>query len=67
MTDFFEDEKKQGYINPELSREALLLYIEILSRGVFASSGLIANTNNSEKLTRDLISLFLYGLVGKKG
>ena len=66
MIDFFEDGKKQGYVNPELSPEAPLLYFEILRKGIFASSNLIANTESSEKLMRDLISLSLYGLVGKK-
>ena len=66
MIDFFEEGGKQGYVNPELSQEALLLYLEILRKGVFASSSLIAKTENSEKLMRDLISLSLYGLVGKK-
>lgn len=65
MIDFFEEGKKQGYINPELSLEAILLYLEVLRRGISASSGLIAKTENSEKLMRDLISLSLYGLVGK--
>ena len=65
MIDFFEEGKKQGYINPELSLEAILLYLEVLRKGIFASSGLIAKTENSEKLMRDLISLSLYGLVEK--
>ena len=65
MINFFEEGKKQGYINPELSLEVILLYLEVLRKGIFASSGLIAKTENSEKLMRDLISLSLYGLVGK--
>ena len=65
MIDFFEEGKKQGYINPELSLEAILFYLEVLRKGIFASSGLIAKTENSEKLMRDLISLSFYGLVGK--
>ena len=66
MLDFFEEGEKQGHVNPELSQEVLLLYLEILRKGVFASSDLIARAGNSEKLMRDLISLSLYGLVGKK-
>ena len=65
MINFFEEGKKQGYINPELSLEVILLYLEVLRKGIFASSGLIAKTENSEKLMRNLISLSLYGLVGK--
>lgn len=66
MVDFFEEGKRGGYINPELSQEAITVYLEIFRKGVFASSNLIENTKNSEKLMRDLISLSLYGLVGKR-
>jgi len=66
MIDFFEEGKKQGYVNLELSPEALLLYFEILRKGIFASSSLVASAENNEKLMRDLIALCLYGLIGKK-
>lgn len=63
--DLVEDGKKQGYINPERSQEALMLYLEILRRGVFASSDLLANLEPNVKLLRELNFLFIYGLVGK--
>jgi len=66
MIDFFKEVKKQGYVNPELSLEAILLYSEIIRKGIFASSSLIEKTENGEKLMCGLISLSLYGLVGKR-
>ena len=62
--DFFDEGKRQGYVSRELSQEAILSYYEILRRGIFASSSLV-NTEHNAKLMRELMSLFLYGLVGK--
>lgn len=62
--DFFEEGKRQGYVSQELSQEAILAYYEILRRGIFASSSLV-NAEHNVKLMRELMSLFLYGLVGK--
>ncbi len=63
--DFIEDGQRLGYINQELSHEAILSYFEILRKGIFASSGLLANTERNIKFVRDLISLIHYGLMGK--
>lgn len=64
MIDFFEEGKRQGYVNPELSREAILVYYEILRRGIFASSGLV-NIEHNVRLMHELMSVFVYGLVGE--
>jgi len=63
--DFIEEGQRLGYINQELSHEAILAYFEILRKGIFASSRLLANTVRDVKFVRDLISLIHYGLVGK--
>ena len=63
--DFLEEGKRQGYVNPGLSQEAILLYLEIFRRGVFASSSLLANIEPNVKLFRELNFLVLYGLMGK--
>jgi len=59
-----EEGKRQGYVSHELSQEAILAYYEILRRGIFATSSLV-NTEHNVKLMRELMSLFLYGLVGR--
>ena len=66
MVDFFREGQRQGYVDPELSQEAMLAYYEILRRGIFASSQLVDAEQNA-KLMNELMSLVLYGLVGKKG
>ena len=63
--DLVEDGKKNGYINPKRSQEALMLYLEILRRGVFASSDLLANLEPNVELLRELNFLFIHGMMGK--
>ena len=64
--DLFEKGRKEGYVNPELSQEALLLYLEILRNGVSANPDLLANIEPNLKFFRELNYLFLHGLVGKQ-
>jgi len=63
--DLFEEGKRLGYVDPELSMEAILVYLEILRKGVAASSALLAKLEPSVDLFRELNYLFLYGLAGK--
>ena len=65
LIDFFEEGRRQGYVNKELSEEAILVYYEIFRRGIYAKSGLVT-TEYSAKLMRELMSLFLNGLMGNK-
>ena len=62
--DFIEDGQKLGHINHELSHEAILAYFEILRKGMFGISGLLAKTAHNEQFVNDLISLIHYGLMG---
>ncbi len=63
--DFIGEGQRAGHVNKKLSREAILAYFEILRRGMFASSGRVANTARNAELARDLVSLIHYGLMGK--
>jgi AcrR family transcriptional regulator len=63
--DLIEEGKRQGYINQQQSEEAIVLYLDILRRGVFASPDLLANIKPDVDLYRELNHLFIYGLVGK--
>jgi hypothetical protein len=64
--DLLEEGKRQGYVNTALSQKALLLYLEILRKGISASLDLLADTEPDVEFYRELNYLFLYGLVGKK-
>jgi len=63
--DFIEEGQRAGHVNQELSPEVILAYFEILRKGMFASSELLANTVRNAESARDLVSLIHYGLMGK--
>ena len=65
MIDLFEDGKREGYVNTKLSREAFLLWIELLRRGISASSDLLADIKPDTEFYRELNYLFVHGLMGK--
>ena len=66
LIDFFEEGKRQRYINPALSQEAILVYTEIFRKGLMVTSALSADPEYNVKLLRELMSLYLYGLMGKR-
>jgi len=64
--DLIKEGKGQGFISTRQSEEAIILYLEILRRGVFSSPDLLANMEPDVELYRELNHLFIYGLVGKR-
>ena len=65
--DVIDAGKREGYINPQLSAETAMLYLEILRRGIFASSDLLEDLPPDADLYRELNYLFIYGLIGRRG
>jgi AcrR family transcriptional regulator len=59
---FIKEGKKQGYLNPDISDEAMEAYIEIFMQGVNANPELHAKTHHNRKLFHDLLLIMLYGL-----
>ncbi len=57
LLEFIEQGKREGYIDRELSDEAILKYYE--------SSKIIATVTNDKKMRSDLTKLFFYGFRGK--
>ena len=66
LAGFFREGKRLGYINPDVSEEATLLYFDILRKGFLAHPELFASPEHNAELVRDLASLYLYGLMGKR-
>lgn len=64
--ELLEEGKRGGYIKLELSEDLLLLYLELIRRGVFASPDLMAEIKPDLEIYRQLNYLFIYGLVGKR-
>jgi len=67
VIDFYEEGKRQGYINPELSTETIMRFSEITRRGMAAESSLSEDPEHNRKLLQELAPLFLYGILGKPG
>jgi AcrR family transcriptional regulator len=61
-----EEGKKEGFIDPGISVDMLLLYLEIIRQGVFADPKLLDRIKPELDLYRQLNLLFIYGLVGKR-
>jgi len=62
--DFLHEGKEQGYVDPGLSDEAILVYFEILRKGIYAGFNIPAKVERNPLLLRELMSLFAYGLNG---
>lgn len=66
IIDLVDEGRRLGYIDPEISGDAILYYFDIIRTGAFASSEMLAKIKVNAGLARDLNYLFLYGLVNKK-
>ncbi|MFC1846596.1 TetR/AcrR family transcriptional regulator [Chloroflexota bacterium] len=66
VIELVEEGKELGYINKEISQEAIAYYFEMIRAGAFASSEMLSKIKIDAKLARDLNNLFLFGLIEKK-
>ena len=67
VIDFYEEGKRQGYINPELSTETIMRFSEIMRKGMAAASSLSEDPEHNRKWLQELMPVFLYGILGKPG
>jgi len=65
ILNFYEDGKRQGYVNPELSTENIMSYMLIVRSGMAAESILSEDSEHNRRMIQELIPLFLYGIMGK--
>jgi AcrR family transcriptional regulator len=63
ISDFYQEGKRQGYINPKISQEAIMLYFDILRRGITDYAGIFTTPERNARLVREISSLYLYGLM----
>ena len=66
IRELVEEGKQLGYIDKELSQDAVWYYFEIIRKGSMADADLLGKIRIDEKLAHDLNHLFLYGLISKK-
>jgi AcrR family transcriptional regulator len=67
MVAFFDEGKRDGYINPEFSAEAINTYFEIFLQGWTGLRNLPKDPVQLSQLVRELFNLSLYGFMGKQG
>ena len=65
IVDFYEEGKRQGDINPDLSTDTIMRYFEMVRKGIAAESVLSEDPEYNRKWLQEMIPLFLYGILGK--
>jgi len=65
VINFYEEGKRQGYVNPELSTETIMRYSFIVRSGMAAESILSEDPEQNRKILQELTPLLLYGIMGK--
>jgi TetR/AcrR family transcriptional regulator, cholesterol catabolism regulator len=60
------DGKKQGYIDPALDDDAMLMYLDIMEAGLKAKMEFFKDIKNNIKLIQDLTNMMFYGFLIKK-
>jgi AcrR family transcriptional regulator len=65
IVSFLDEGRRQGHVNPGLSSEAILSYTEVLRNGLMARPELLGSSRKSVRLVRDLIKIYLYGVMDK--
>lgn len=65
VINFYEEGKRQGYVNPELSTKTIVRYMLIVRSGMATESILSEDPEHNRKMMQELAPLFLYGIMGK--
>jgi AcrR family transcriptional regulator len=65
VMEFYEEGKRQGYVNPDLSTENIIRYMLIVRSGMAAESVLSEDPEQNRKVMQELTPPFLYGIMGK--
>jgi AcrR family transcriptional regulator len=66
MATIIEEGKQQGYINPDLPDEVIMLYLDILKTGGIAYANALQRLVSDSRLMAALIRVFYYGLFQKE-
>jgi AcrR family transcriptional regulator len=65
MVAFFDEGKRDGYINPALSSKTIITYFEIFQQGWAGLKNLPKDPEKLSELIKELFNLSLYGFMGK--
>jgi AcrR family transcriptional regulator len=65
--EFIKEGKDHDSLRADLSEEAITAYIKFFQQGIANNPGIRDRIRRDEKLSNDLLSLFVYGLRGQAG
>lgn len=65
VDEFFEEGRRQGYVDPNLSTQAILRFSELIRRGIAAETDLATAPDYTARLMKEITPLILYGILGK--
>jgi len=63
--EFIKEGKEQGNLREDLSEEAITAYIKFFHQGIANNPGIRDRMRRDERLSNDLLSLFIYGIRGQ--
>jgi AcrR family transcriptional regulator len=64
--EFIKEGKKSGYLNPDISAEAVITYIKFFQEGIANHPEIQKGMQRDLKLSQDLLALFIYGISGRE-
>ena len=65
--DLLEQGKSQGYVDHAASRDALMLYLDVVRSGTLANTSRLADPSLAPGVIEEFNLLVLYGLMGTRG
>jgi AcrR family transcriptional regulator len=65
MIEFWEEGKRQGYLNPDISTETIMRYSELVRNGLAAESVLSDDPDHNRRWLEEMAPIFLYGIRGR--
>ena len=63
---FFEEGKKENYIDPTIPNEVLIAYFNIFRAGLESNEGILSSISNHHDTFDRMISLFFHGFIRNK-
>jgi AcrR family transcriptional regulator len=64
--DFLKEGRKQGNLRSDISDEAIVTYIRFFQQNIAGNPAIHDRMKRDNKFSQELISLFIYGISGKK-
>ncbi len=65
LHEFIKEGKEQGSLRADLSEEAITAYVKFYQQGIANNPGICDKMHRNEKFSRDMFSLFMYGIRGQ--